>query len=120
MAAGPQVLPHHPQLGVLRQRRHHQLGAGGGGLTIDAVPTSPEVCEDLICRVIDNAYRSIAEKARQLYMKADEAGVSGITEMLDKPMRNASDDQQAFSGLLADLKLQAPSSAPPANAASGT
>jgi hypothetical protein len=89
---------------------------------IDAVPTSPAVYEDLIRRVtdIDNAYRSIAEKAGQLYMKADEAGLSGITEMLDKPMRNASDNQQAFSGLLADLKLQAPPSAPPANAASGT
>jgi hypothetical protein len=82
--------------------------------TADAVPTSPAVYEDLIRRVtdIDNAYRSIAEKAGQLYMKADEAGLSGITEMLDKPMRNASDNQQAFSGLLADLKLQAPPSAP--------
>jgi hypothetical protein len=82
--------------------------------TADAVPTSPAVYEDLIRRVtdIDNAYRSIAEKAGQLYMKADEAGLSGITEMLDKPMRNASDNQQAFSGLLVDLKLQAPPSAP--------
>ena len=80
----------------------------------DAVPTSPEVYQDLIRRVtdIDNAYRAIAEKAGQLYMKADEAGLSGITEMLDKPMRNASDNHQAFSGLLADLKLQAPPSAP--------
>lgn len=74
-----------------------------------AVPTSPEVYEDLLRRVtdIDNAYRAIAEKAGQLYMKADEAGLNGITEMLDKPMRNASDNQQAFSRLLADLKLQA-------------
>ena len=80
----------------------------------DAVPTSPEVYQDLIRRVtdIDNAYRAIAEKAGQLYMKADEAGLSGITEMLDKPMRNAADNQLAFSGLLADLKLQAPTSAP--------
>lgn len=80
-----------------------------------AVPTSPEVYEDLMRRVtdIDNAYRSIAEKAGQLYMKADEAGLSGITEMLDKPMRNASDNHQAFSSLLADLKMQAPPPAAP-------
>jgi hypothetical protein len=85
-----------------------------------AVPTSPEVYDDLLRRVadIDNACRSIAEKAGQLYMKADEAGLSGITEMLDKPMRNASDNHQAFSSLLADLKLQAPPSAPPVTPAS--
>lgn len=80
-----------------------------------ALSTTPEVYEDLLRRVtdIDNAYRSLAEKAGQLYMKADEAGLSGITEMLDKPMRNASDNHQAFSSLLADLKLQAPPPAPP-------
>ena len=65
--------------------------------------------QDLIQRVadLDNAYRAIAEKAGQLYMKADEAGMSAMTELLDKPMRNASDNQQAFAALLADLKLHA-------------
>lgn len=61
---------------------------------------------------INNAHRSIAEKAGQPGTKADEAGLSGITHLLDKPMRNASDDHLAFSGPLADLKLQAPASAP--------
>lgn len=65
--------------------------------------------DELIHRVtdLDNAYRAIAEKAGQLYMKADEAGMTALTELLDKPMRNASDNQQAFAALLADLKLHA-------------
>lgn len=68
-----------------------------------------DVAQDMIRRVtdIDNAYRSIAEKAGQLYMRADEAGLNAITEMLDKPMRDASTNHQAFTALLADLKLYA-------------
>ncbi len=68
-----------------------------------------EILKDLIQRItdLDNAYRAIAEKAGQLYMKADEVGMSRLTELLDKPMRNASDNQQAFAGLLADLQVQA-------------
>lgn len=68
-----------------------------------------DVLNDLIKRIadLDNAYRAIAEKAGQLYMKADEAGMSRLTELLDKPMRNASDNQQAFAGLLSDLQLHA-------------
>jgi hypothetical protein len=63
----------------------------------------------LIDRVtdLDNAYRAIAEKAGQLYMKADEDGLTALTELLDKPMRNASDNQQTFAALLADLKMHA-------------
>ena len=68
-----------------------------------------DILKDLIHRItdLDNAYRSIAEKAGQLYMKADEAGMCRLTELLDKPMRNASDNQQAFAGLLTDLQVQA-------------
>lgn len=71
--------------------------------------TDPQALDDLIRRVtdLDNAYRAIAEKAGQLYMKADEAGLSTLTELLDKPMRNASDNHQAFAGLLASLKTHA-------------
>ena len=63
----------------------------------------------LINRVtdLDNAYRAIAEKAGQLYMKADEDGLTALTGLLDKPMRNASDKQQTFTALLADLKMHA-------------
>lgn len=67
-----------------------------------------DILKDLIHRItdLDNAYRAIAEKAGQLYMKADEAGMSRLTELLDKPMRNASDNQQTFAGLLANLQVQ--------------
>ena len=65
-----------------------------------------EVLQDLTRRVtdIDNTYRSVAEKVGQLYMKADDAGLNEVTELLDKPMRNASDNQQAFAELLSELK----------------
>lgn len=61
-----------------------------------------EVLDELVKRVgdIDNAYRSLAEKMGQLYMKADEAGLEAVTTLLDKPMRNASDNHQLFVALL--------------------
>lgn len=63
----------------------------------------------LIDRVtdLDIAYRAIAEKAGLLYMKADEAGLTSLTGLLDKPMRNASDNQQTFAALLAQLSVHA-------------
>lgn len=53
---------------------------------------------------IDNSYRAVAEKVGQLYMRADEAGLEQLTEMLDKPMRNASDNQQSFAALLREVR----------------
>jgi hypothetical protein len=53
---------------------------------------------------IDNSYRAVAEKVGQLYMRADEAGLEQVTEMLDKPMRNASDNQQSFAALLREVR----------------
>jgi hypothetical protein len=53
---------------------------------------------------IDNSYRAMAEKVGQLYMRADEAGLEQLTEMLDKPMRNASDNQQSFAALLLEVR----------------
>jgi hypothetical protein len=69
----------------------------------------PEVLDELVRRIgdLNNAYRAIAEKAGQLYLKADEAGLSALTGMLDKPMRNASDNQQAFATLLSELQMSA-------------
>jgi hypothetical protein len=65
-----------------------------------------EVLQDLTRRVtdIDNTYRAVAEKVGQLYMKADDAGLNDVTELLDKPMRNASDNQQSFAELLGELQ----------------
>lgn len=67
------------------------------------------VLHELIRRAtdLDNAYRAIAEKAGQLYMQADEAGVEALTVLLDKPMRNASDNQQMFAGVVAELQAHA-------------
>ncbi len=56
---------------------------------------------------IDNAYRSVAEKMGQLYMCADENKVAALTDCLDKPMRNASDNEQIFAAILNDLKATA-------------
>ena len=64
--------------------------------------------DNLINRVqdIDNCYRSLAEKVGQLYMQADEACMPELTGMLDKPMRNASDNEQAFAAMLDDLRMK--------------
>jgi hypothetical protein len=40
----------------------------------------------------------------QLYMCADENKVASLTKGLDKPMRNASDNEQMFSALLEELQ----------------
>lgn len=70
-----------------------------------------EVLVQLTNRVEDtnNSYRSIAEKMDQLYMCADENKVHSLTRGLDKPMRNASDNQQAFAAILDELKMFATS-----------
>jgi predicted mannosyl-3-phosphoglycerate phosphatase (HAD superfamily) len=69
---------------------------------------SNEILDDLLKRVedIDNCYRSLAEKVGQLYLRADEAGLGELTGLLDKPMRNASDNEQSFAALLDDLRMQ--------------
>lgn len=53
---------------------------------------------------IDHSYRAVAEKVGQLYMRADEAGLDQVTAMLDKPMRNASDNQQSLAALLQEVR----------------
>lgn len=67
------------------------------------------VLQDLTRRVedIDNSYRAVAEKMGQLYMCADENHVTSLTNSLDKPMRNASENEQMFSGILEELRLHA-------------
>ncbi len=53
---------------------------------------------------IHNSYRAIAEKMGQLYMCADELKVASLTKGLDKPMRNASDNEQMFATLVEELQ----------------
>lgn len=70
---------------------------------------SAEALAELTRRVedIDNSYRSVAVKMGQLYMCADENKVASLTRMLDKPMRNASDNEQAFAAILEELRRHA-------------
>ncbi len=68
---------------------------------------------ELIRRVqdINNSYRAVAEKMGQLYMCADELKFTALTKELDKPMRNASDNEQMFSAALEELQAYSSSKA---------
>lgn len=71
------------------------------GLAADAVHDLARRMQD-----IDNSYRAVAEKMGQLYMCADEHNVSALTRSLDKPMRNASENEQMFAAILEELQLR--------------
>ncbi len=79
----------------------------GTDVELDAV--SVEVLSELIRRVqdIDNSYRAVAQKMGQLYICADENRVAALTRSLDKPMRNASDNERMFAAILDTLKMHA-------------
>ena len=78
-------------------------------ISLDLANVSEEALIELTRRVqdIDNSYRSVAEKMGQLYMCADENKVTALTRGLDKPMRNASDNEQMFAAILEELKTHA-------------
>ncbi len=63
--------------------------------------------DDLIRRVddINHSYTAVAAKMGQLYMHADERHIFSLTESLDKPMRNASENQQSFAAILDELRM---------------
>lgn len=69
---------------------------------------SCEVLEDIGRRTqaIDNGYRAAAEQVGQLYIHADQAGLEGVTELLDGPMRSAADNQRAFAALLDEVQAE--------------
>ncbi|MEO8056866.1 MAG: hypothetical protein ABI671_00980 [Burkholderiales bacterium] len=56
-------------------------------------------------RDIDRSYRDSAEKMGQLYMFADANRATALTRRLDQPMRNASQNEQAFAALLDELQM---------------
>lgn len=58
-------------------------------------------------RDIDHRYREAAERMGQLYMFADGNRVASLTRRLDQPMRNASQNEQAFAALLDELQVLA-------------
>lgn len=55
---------------------------------------------------VDNCYRSLAEKMGQLYMAADQCGAHVLTRSLDKPMRNASDNERQFAEMAEAMQMQ--------------
>ncbi|MFZ2651315.1 MAG: hypothetical protein WA210_14530 [Burkholderiaceae bacterium] len=70
---------------------------------------SAQALADLMRRVqdIDNSYRAVAEKMGQLYLCAEQNKAETLARSLDKPMRNASDNEQMFAEILQDLQMQA-------------
>lgn len=63
--------------------------------------------KELIQRVedINHSYTAVAQKMGQLYMCADEQHIGSLTQNLDKPMRNASDNQLSFAEMLEELQM---------------
>lgn len=68
-----------------------------------------EAIDELTRRVeeIDHSYRAVAEKMGQLYMCADTHRLTALTRRLDKPMRNASENEQTFAAILEELRMHA-------------
>lgn len=76
-------------------------------LALDAGPVSEPVLVELRQRVLDieAGYREIAQKMGQLYMYADRQGLVFLTRFLDRPMRNASDNERAMVSILDELQV---------------
>lgn len=67
-----------------------------------------ELLDELASRLesIGHSYSTMAQQVGALYIRADESGLDSLTQALDRPMRNASTDQQTFDALL-EATLQA-------------
>lgn len=76
---------------------------------LDLDDVTREALTELMQRVqdIDNSYRAVAEKMGQLYMCADANNAAALTQRLDKPMRNASENEQTFAAMLDELRMVA-------------
>ncbi len=74
---------------------------------LDLDDVTAEALTELTQRVqdIDNSYRAVAEKMGQLYMCADTNNAGALTQRLDKPMRNASENEQTFAAMLDELRV---------------
>lgn len=79
------------------------------GTFLELNEVSRDALTELTQRVqdIDNSYRAVAEKMGQLYMCADSNNAAALTRRLDKPMRNASENEQTFAAMLDELRMVA-------------
>jgi hypothetical protein len=81
--------------------------APGHGSSAGLAPSPKDLAllDEIARRIadIDEGNRAVAEKVGQLYMRADEAGLAKVTELLDQPMRNVSDNQRSFAALLNEV-----------------
>lgn len=70
--------------------------------------TDTALLQEMIYRVQDmeDSYRALARKMGKLYMQADEKGLASLNQQLDKPMRNASENERIFASILESLRLQ--------------
>ncbi len=70
-------------------------------LTTELEQQDVELLDELTRRLasIGHSYSILAQQVGALYIRADESGLDSLTQALDRPMRNASNDQQAFDAL---------------------
>lgn len=78
-------------------------------MALEAGPVPEQVLGELKRRVLDieAGYREVAQKMGQLYMYADQQGLTFLTRCLDQPMRNASDNERAMVSILDELQVNA-------------
>lgn len=90
-------------------RRKREAAGSRNLLNLEAGQVPDQVVQELRRRVLDieAGYRDIAQKMGQLYMYADRQGLALLTRYLDRPMRNASDNERAMVSILDELQLDA-------------
>lgn len=78
-------------------------------MALEAGPVPEQVLLEVKRRVleIEAGYREVAQKMGQLYMYADQQGLAFLTRYLDRPMRNAADNERAMVSILDELQLNA-------------
>jgi hypothetical protein len=78
-------------------------------LAVDPQAVPEQVLAEVIRRVreIEASYRDVAQKMGQLYMYADQHELGSLTRNLDRPMRNASDNERVMVSILDELQLSA-------------
>lgn len=93
-------MPRHSH--VPEPRRHEASGQVLKAQTSGLEQLDAELLDELTRRLesIGRSYSALAQQVGALYIKADGSGLDSFTRALDRPMRNASTDQQSFEALL--------------------